>query len=139
MKPWLTPLAIIIALGGLALWAKHQQAQPGGAQIIACKDPVTGCGFVHNGRQSQLRFSAVPKPMEAFNIELYAPAVQKVSAQFQMNGMDMGFNRYDFKTGQDGQFKAESILLPVCTQSRSDWIVFFNLDDKRYQVNFQAR
>jgi hypothetical protein len=139
MRSWLTPLLIIVALGGLALWGKHQQPQTSGAQIIACRDPVTGCGFVHEGRQSQLRFSAVPKPMEGFSIELYAPAARKVSAEFQMSGMDMGFNRYDFKAGENGLFKAESILLPVCTQSRSDWIVFFNLDDKRYQLDFQAR
>ncbi|MGA7180050.1 MAG: hypothetical protein WBX11_10740 [Thiobacillaceae bacterium] len=138
MKPWLTPLAIMIALAGLTLWAKHQQAMPAAVQVIDCQNPVAGCAFMHHGQPVHLRFSAVPKPMEAFDIELYAPAVRKVSAQFRMSGMDMGFNRYDFTAGQGGQFKAKSIILPICTQARSDWNVIFSLDDKNYQVDFQA-
>jgi hypothetical protein len=137
--PWLPPLLIIGALAGLALWAKQHQAEPAGVQIIRCADPVTGCGFVHHGRQSQLRFSAVPKPLEAFDVELYAPAASKASVRFQMGGMEMGFSRYDLKAGSAGLFKAAAILLPVCTQARSDWSAFFTLDDTRYQVSFQAR
>lgn len=139
MKSWLTPLLIILALGSLAFWATLRQTTPEAVQVINCKYPVTGCDFLHNGQQSQLRFSAMPKAMKAFSIELYAPAAWKVSARFQMNGMDMGFNRYDFKAERGGHFKAESIMLPVCTQARSDWAVFFSLDDKTYRLNFQAR
>jgi hypothetical protein len=138
-KAWLTPLIIILALGGLAIWSKKRQAEPETAQLIECKDPVTGCGFTHKGMQSQLRFSRTPKPMVPFSIDLYAPAASKVTTSFQMIGMDMGFNRYDLKPGRSGEFRAASIILPVCTQSRSDWSVFFTLDDKIYQLNFQAR
>lgn len=139
MKAWLTPLIIIITLGGLAFWSKQHQTEPEAVEAIDCKDPVTGCGFIYKDQQSQLRFSVVPKSMEAFNIEIYAPAAWKVSARFQMGGMDMGFNRYDFKAERAGHFKADSIILPVCTQARSDWAAFFTLDDKSYQINFQAR
>ncbi len=139
MRPWLPPLMIIGALAGLALWARQHQAEPATVQMIRCTDPVAGCGFMHQGRQSQLRFSALPKPLEAFDIELYAPAAAKATVRFQMGGMEMGFNRYDFKAGGKGLFKAESILLPVCTQSRSDWSAFFTLDESSYQVSFQAR
>lgn len=139
MKPWLVPLVIILALAGLAFWAKQHQTEPQAAIAIECRDPVSGCGFVYRGQQAQLRFSAVPKPMEAFSVELYAPAARKVSAQFQMAGMEMGFNRYDFRAGQHGLFKAEAIILPVCTQARSDWVAEFTLDSQPYRFTFQAR
>jgi len=139
MRPWLPPLLIICALAGLALWAKQRQVEPTEVQVIPCLDPVTGCGFVHHGQHSQLRFSAVPKPLEGFDIELYAPAVTKASVWFRMAGMEMGFNRYDLTAGRGGLFKAEAVLLPVCTQARSDWSAFFTLDDTTYRVSFHAR
>lgn len=139
MRPWLPPLLIICALAGLALWAKQHQVEPTGAQVIPCADPVTGCSFVHHEQHSQLRFSAVPKPLEGFDIELYAPAAAKASVRFQMGGMEMGFNRYNLTAGRGGLFRAQAVLLPVCTQGRSDWSAFFTLDDKSYQISFQAR
>lgn len=139
MRPWLPPLLIICALAGLALWAKQRQVERTGVQVISCLDPVTGCGFDHHGQHSQLRFSSVPKPLEGFDIELYAPAAAKASVRFQMSGMEMGFNRYDLTAGRGGLFKAAAVLLPVCTQARSDWSAFFTLDDKSYQISFQAR
>ena len=139
MRAWIPPLLIIGALAGLALWARQHQPEPSGVQVISCADPVTGCGFVHHGRPSELRFSMVPKPLEAFDIDLYAPAAARVSVRFQMGGMEMGFNRYDLKAGNAGMFKAAAILLPVCTQARSDWSAFFTIDEANYKVSFHAR
>ncbi len=139
MKPWLTPVLIIFALGGLAFWARQREPKLDAIQAIDCKDVVTGCNFVYNGQPSQLRFSAVPRPMTPFSIELHAPAAARVAARFQMGGMDMGFNRYDFKATRGGEFRAESMMLPVCSQARSDWTAVFTLDATSYRVEFQAR
>jgi hypothetical protein len=138
MKPWLPPVLIIGALAGLTIWSSRHKTEPVGVQFIRCADPVAGCAFVHRGQASQLRFSSLPEPLKPFDIELNAPAAAKVSVRFQMGGMEMGFNRYDFKPG-GGVFKANAILLPVCTQARSDWSAFFALDDTSYQVSFQTR
>lgn len=139
MKPWLPPLLVIGALAGLALWAKQRQAEPSEVQVIPCVYPVTGCAFVHHGQPSRLRFSVVPRPLVAFDIELRAPAAAKASVQFQMSGMQMGLNRYEMKAQSAGLFKASAILLPVCTQARTDWLALFTLDDTSYQVSFQTR
>lgn len=139
MRRWLFPLLIICALAGLALWAKQHRIEPTGVIVIPCADPVRGCAFVHHGQRSTLRFSAAPKPLEPFDIELYAPSAARASVRFQMGGMEMGFNRYDLTAGRGGLFKVGAVRLPVCTQGRSDWFAFFSLDDKTYQISFQAR
>ncbi len=139
VRPWLPPLLIIVALAGLAVWARQHRGEPAGVQVVPCADPVAGCGFVHHGRYSHLRFSSVPKPLVAFDVELYAPAAAKAFVRFQMAAMDMGFNRYDLTAGRGGLFEAKAVLLPVCTQGRSDWSAYFTLDDRSYLISFQAR
>lgn len=136
MKRIFLPLLVALALIAIATaswWLK----KPAEAIDVACPDPVAGCGFNHAGRPAVMRFSATPVPLEAFQLTVEAPGARRVSAEFQMIGMDMGFNRYDLRPEKNAF--SSSITLPVCISARSDWIVFLTLDGVRYALPFQSR
>ena len=59
-----------------------------------------------------------------------------VIADFQMQGMDMGINRY--KLQHVAEKWEASITLPVCTASRMDWNaqIEFTADGVRYRAHF---
>ena len=50
-----------------------------------------------------------------------------VSVDFQMIGMDMGVNSYPLQRAADGQY-AQTIILPVCTTTRTDWVALLSLN-----------
>jgi hypothetical protein len=126
--------AALIAIAVAGWWLKR----PADAQPVACADPVAGCRFSHAGGEATLRFSAVPGPMEAFRVEVRAPGAGRASAEFQMIGMDMGFNRYDLKPAGDGAYAAR-VTLPICVSGRRDWMLRLDLDGARYAVPFSTR
>lgn len=138
IKRLAVPLLILLALAALAVWGVLQKSQPESVQPISCVNPVAGCTFVHDGVPTQISFSVTPETMKPFVITLSHPALRKVSASFQMIGMDMGFNRYDLKRGPDGNWTAR-VTLPVCTASRADWIMELNLDGQFYSLPFTTR
>ncbi|MCA1979681.1 MAG: hypothetical protein LDL19_10650 [Thiobacillus sp.] len=136
MRRTLLPLLLALALIAIAVagwWLKR----PAEAVAVACADPLAGCTFSHAGQPVRVRFSAVPVPLEAFALEVTAAHVRRVSAEFQMVGMDMGFNRYDLH-GRDGAYSAR-VTLPVCVSGRHDWTLYLTLDDRRYALPFSSR
>jgi len=139
-RPWRVvalPLLLAIALIAIAVagwWMKR----PPDAVPVVCADPVAGCRFLHRGAEATLRFSAPPAPMEAFRVELQAPDARRASAEFQMAGMDMGFNRYDLKPAGAGTLAAP-VTLPVCVSGRRDWVLYLDLDGTRYALPFSTR
>lgn len=136
MKRALLPLLVALALIAIAVagwWLKR----PAEAMAVACADPLAGCAFSHAGQPAQVRFSVMPVPLEAFDLEVAAPNARRVSAEFQMVGMDMGFNRYDLRPKR-GAFAA-TITLPVCVSGRRDWVLYLELDGQRYAVPFSSR
>lgn len=137
MKRVALPLLLVVALIAIAVagwWLKR----PGEAVAVACADPVAGCRFDHGGAPVVLRFSAPPAPLEAFDMTLTAPGVTRAHAEFQMVGMDMGFNRYDFKTTGQNAWSARATL-PLCVSGRRDWILVLELDGRRYAIPFSTR
>ena len=108
------------------------------AQVIACADPVQGCGFQHRGTPVQLKFSRAPSSMQPFTLSLQAPGIQLVRAEFQMVEMDMGFNRYDLHAAAPGLLTAQ-ITLPVCVSGRRDWKLYLEVDSQRYVVPFSSK
>ncbi len=136
MKRALLPILLSVALLAIAAagwWFKR----PAEALAVACPDPIAGCGFRHAGASARIRFSTVPVPLEAFELVVEAPGVRRASAEFQMTGMDMGFNRYDLKPAQGGF--AAKVTLPVCVSARHDWVLYLDLDGRRYAVPFSSR
>jgi hypothetical protein len=85
-----------------------------------------------------VRFSAQPVPLEAFELTVTAPDAARISAEFQMVGMDMGFNRYDLHPVARGTF-ASKVTLPVCVSGRRDWTLYLELDGSRYALPFSTR
>ncbi|MCA1926688.1 MAG: hypothetical protein LDL16_10475 [Thiobacillus sp.] len=135
MKRAFVPL--LVALGLLAIaaagwWLKR----PPESLNVACVDPVAGCVFSHAGRPARLRFSVTPVPLQAFELTVDAPGARRISAEFQMVGMDMGFNRYPLRPAR-GVFSAD-ITLPICISGRHDWRAFLTIDGERYMFPFQS-
>ena len=131
------PLLLVIALVAIAVagwWLKR----PATAVAVACADPLAGCSFSHRGAPASARFSMQPVPLEAFELTVTAPNVIRVSAEFQMAGMDMGFNRYDLRATPDGAF-ASKVTLPICISGRHDWMLYLDLDGSRYALPFSSR
>lgn len=136
MKRVLPPLLLVVVLVAIAV-AGYWLKRPAEAQAVACADPLAGCVFTHRGADVTLRFTVRPVPLEAFEIQARAPGVTRLSAEFQMVGMDMGFNRYDLRPTSDGAF-ATKVTLPVCVSGRRDWILFLDLDGSRYALSFST-
>lgn len=136
MRRILPPFLLVAALIGIAVagwWLKR----PADAIPVACANPVAGCRFSHRGTEALLRFSAAPAAMEAFRIEVQAPDADRASAEFQMVGMDMGFNRYDLKRAGADKLVAQ-VTLPVCVSGRRDWTLYLELDGARYAIPFST-
>jgi hypothetical protein len=112
--------------------------RPAEAQRVACVDPLAGCGFSHHGATVTVHFSARPAPLKAFELSVSAPEATRVSAEFQMNGMEMGFNRYDLRPAGNGAF-ASGVTLPVCVSGRRDWTLYLEVDGTRYAVPFSTQ
>ncbi|MFP4155857.1 MAG: hypothetical protein ACOC00_07290 [Halothiobacillaceae bacterium] len=74
-------------------------------------------------------------PLEKFTLVIepdtgLAPETGAAHANFDMIGMDMGFNDYVLQREASGRFVAE-VILPVCTADRSDWILDLHLTTTR--------
>jgi hypothetical protein len=131
------PLLLAAALVLIAVVGYWQQ-RPAEAISVSCPDPVAGCHFMHAGVPASIRFSAQPKPLEAFSLSVHAAGTRKASAEFQMVGMDMGFNRYDLRPGKTGEFAA-NVTLPVCVSGDHRWMLYLEIDGTRYAVPFSTR
>lgn len=136
MKRVVAPLLVMAALLAIAL-AGYWMKRPAEAQAVACTDPVAGCVFSHRGASLTVRFSARPTPLEAFDLSISAPGVARISAEFQMNGMEMGFNRYDLRAAENGRFES-SVTLPVCVSGRRDWTLYLDVDGSHYALPFSS-
>jgi hypothetical protein len=137
MKRVLWPLLMLLALGAIAV-AGYWSQRPASAQAIACADVLAGCGFSHGGTPVRLRFSAPPRPLQAFALSVTAPGARRVSAEFHMSGMEMGFNRYDLQSTAAGAFAAR-IVLPVCVSGQASWTLILDIDGTRYVTPFVTR
>jgi len=133
----LLPLVLVVALVAIAV-AGYWLKRPSEAVPVACADPLAGCSFSHRGTPVAVRFSARPAPLEAFGLSVRAPDAARVSAEFQMVGMDMGFNRYDLRRAPDGSW-ASSVTLPVCVSGQRDWVLYLDVDGARYALPFSTR
>ena len=137
MKRFLPPLLLILMLLAIPL-AGYWFKQPATVQAVACANPQTGCEFRHRDAGVRVRFSGQPSPLEAFDLSVHAPGATRVSAEFQMNGMEMGFNRYDLRPDNNGMFSSQ-VTLPVCVSGRRDWTLYLEIDGIRYALPFSTR
>ncbi len=137
MKRVLAPLLLVVVLAAIAV-AGYWLNRPAQSHAVACVDPLAGCSFSHHGTRTTVTFSAHPKPLEAFELRVNAPHAAQVHAEFQMNGMEMGFNRYDLRPAGNGIF-VSSVTLPVCVSGRRDWTLYLEIDGVHYALPFSTR
>ncbi|MGE5321042.1 MAG: hypothetical protein ACM3KD_12725 [Hyphomicrobiaceae bacterium] len=137
MRRVLLPLLLAAALAAIAL-AGYWLNRPAAAQTVACVDPTAGCSFKHGGTTVLVHFSARPTPLKAFELKVGAAGATRVSAEFQMNGMEMGFNRYDLRPAGNDAFES-SVTLPVCVSGRRDWTLYLTVDGTRYALPFSTQ
>jgi hypothetical protein len=135
--PVLAPLLLVVALVVIAA-AGYWLKRPAEAVPVRCADPIAGCGFNHRGTTVNVQFSTRPGPLEPFGLSARATGASRISAEFQMVGMDMGFNRYDLRATGDGAFAA-TVTLPVCVSGRRDWVLYLDVDGARYALPFSTR
>ena len=133
----LLPLLLVVMLVAIAV-AGYWLDRPAASQAVACADPLAGCRFSHHGATVTVRFSTPPAPLKAFGLAVSAPGASRVSAEFQMNGMEMGFNRYDLHKAGNDMFAA-NVTLPVCVSGRHDWTLFLDIDGAHYALPFSTR
>ena len=132
----LLPLLLAVAFIAIAVVGAILK-RPAEALPIACADPVQACAFSHRGQPGQLRLSIPPMPLQPFTLEVRAPGVKRVSAEFQMVGMDMGFNRYNLRAASPGVFRSV-ITLPVCVSGRRGWKLYLDVDGQAYVLPFSS-
>ncbi|MDO9220017.1 MAG: hypothetical protein Q7T90_03230 [Thiobacillus sp.] len=137
MKRVLLPLLLVVALVAVAV-AGYWLKRPAEAIAVSCVDPLAGCAFIHRSAPARVRFLAQPVALEAFDLSVTAVNAQKIHAELQMVGMDMGFNRYALRRGEPGEFAAR-ITLPICVSGRRDWMLYLDIDGMRYALPFRTR
>jgi hypothetical protein len=136
MKQVAVPLLLVLALVAIAV-AGYWLKRPAEAQAVACADPLAGCSFSHRGKTALVRFSVQPAPLTSFELSVRAPGATRVSAEFQMNGMKMGFNRYDLRPSE-GVFVSK-VTLPMCISGRRDWTLYLDIDGAHYALPFSTQ
>lgn len=113
---------MLILLSGLI--SCSQQTKD--AQLMDCQDLIRGCDI----GVGQLTFSQLPKPLAPFIITLKTQSIDTqldvVKAQFNMQGMQMGFNNYRFMHLKKDTWQA-NVILPVCSQRRADWLMTLDI------------
>lgn len=133
----LVPLLLVVALVAIAA-AGYWLKRPPDAIAVHCMDLVAGCTFDHRDTPARVRFSVQPTALETFDLSVHTVGAHHVRAEFQMVGMDMGFNRYDLQSAGEGLFVSR-VTLPVCISGRHDWILYLALDDARYAIPFTTQ
>ena len=137
LKRQAVPLLVLAGLVTLAVLGVLNTQRAPIRMTIDCPDPVAGCAFDHPGRAPQVRFSMRPEPLKPFDLWVSNTTSPGASVSFRMDGMDMGFNRYDMKPDGNMQWRAR-VTLPVCTTSRADWVAELSLNGQVYAVHFHT-
>lgn len=122
-----------VALAGLMLLLSACSYETT-VQTVACPDPIAGCRL---DEAVSVRFSQTPGVMEKFALDVHAPKNAEPYASFQMQGMDMGPNRYRL-LWNGGVWHAD-VMLPACVQGRRDWVLRLEVGKKIYEMPFVSR
>lgn len=127
-------LPLVLALG----LPRFIGGDVGGPILMAhCPDLVQGCQVAFGGRRVEVRFLSAPTALKRFDLVVKAPDAGQVAADFAMQGMDMGPNRYVLQRTADGVWQGK-IILPVCVSGTSNWTMTLEMDGVKRQIPFVA-
>ncbi len=105
-----------------------------------CDASQSSCQISDGAVTVSLDMGPEVKPLQSFplilTIEAGGHALENVLVDFQMQGMEMGSNRY--RLVHQGEHWAGSVIIPVCSASRVDWhaIVEFTVDGETVRAVF---
>lgn len=132
--------AIFLLLVSIAYWysvSSHNNIQ---TRHISCADITQPCQFQD---LFAVRFLETPQPMKPLHLEVQMQyPVKAIHADFAMQGMEMGLNRYRLLAASNPNTWQATITLPVCVQGRSDWEMLLEVESEdgvqRFMVPFSA-
>lgn len=134
-KLWLAVLLLLPILLAFAL-PRLLSRNADAVVLVQCENPVAGCVLPIGNRRADIRFLSSPIPLQPFDVIVKVPNVESVTADFSMQGMDMGPNRYVLQRSGEGEWRGRAIL-PVCVSGVSNWVLLLELDDgARVQMQF---
>ena len=84
------------------------------APPMACADLTKGCTTAG----IEVRADQPPSALHPFLLSVHAPGAREVSAEFVMQGMEMGLNRYRLMAQNDAVWQAR-VTLPVSSSACS--------------------
>ena len=119
-------LFVVLVLAGCA-----KQVAP----VVSCAALTQGCALDQG--KLFVKTDRAPAPLKPFSLTVLAPSAQAVYAEVQMQGMEMGLNRYRLIPQANGEWRA-TITLPVCVTGRRDWLMLIEVDDARRTLAFQT-
>ena len=105
--------------------------------VTPCSSLVQGCAVELGAEKVSVKTNTIPVPLKPFTLSISASSARAVNVVLQMQGMDMGVNRYRLLREPNGEWRA-TITLPVCISGRRDWLMIVELDGERRAFAFQT-
>jgi hypothetical protein len=127
-------ISVVVLLSYIQFFKQSQEMVERVDLNPACQPSQLPCETkLHNG--GDVQFDISPQPVEVMKpldvrVELKHIKPQRVVAQFNGVGMNMGMNRYIFKKSKEGSYHA-TVTLPVCVRDRMDWEAEIFLETER--------
>ncbi|WP_137937773.1 hypothetical protein [Chitinivorax sp. B] len=103
-----------------------------------CPDLAAGCQFLLSDRMIHAKANGAITAIRPFKLTITSVGAKQVSAEFVMQGMEMGPSRYRFISSSGDTWIAD-VMLPICVQGRRDWYMILNLDDRQVRVPFTSQ
>ena len=119
---------------------QSREDDPG--RTVRCADLLHGCDL---GDGRRLQFSAAPKVLSPILVSLEGPDVPTVvSAHLSMVGMSMPPVDLILRARPGGSGGSEThlqgqLILPVCSQGRTDWRLTLDLDGHPANLLFETQ
>lgn len=126
-------LAVVAGLFAAIAFLAPRFLQPQELEVMAevtvpthCDLRPGSCGLEAQGHSISIATAGELTPLKPVEITLTADSLVSARVDFEMIGMDMGDNHFNFLPKSEGEWVA-TVVLPVCSLGRNDWIAFFDL------------
>lgn len=127
-------LTVVALLSYLQFFQQNQEVIERAELNPDCQITAFPCTVqLEDSGSVQLNISPQPvevmKPLDV-RVELKNIKAEKVVAQFNGTGMNMGINRYIFNHQPDGGYTA-NVTLPICVRNRMEWNAEIHLETEQ--------
>ena len=134
---------LLLAFAGVktaaVLWWQNSRSAEAAAQpVAACRVEAGGCPFLGSAR-FRLEGVGDGKAPFAIRAEGVPDNIGSVRASFRMDGMDMGFNRFDLVRNGSGRWERGNAPQPIVVCGRPYLIVEMVCDGRRFQAAFSTQ